>query len=64
MSMSVMITCDDCGETAETSTQYDAGCNEIDGVLDDGWLHTSTEDLCPQCTDHQSADSETGGDRG
>lgn len=50
--MNVMITCDGCGLTAETSTQYDAGCNEIDGVLSEGWVHTSTEDFCPDCADN------------
>lgn len=49
MTMSLSITCDDCGLTVECSTDHGSGCNEIDGVLEDGWVHESSEDLCPQC---------------
>lgn len=49
MTMALSITCDDCGLTVECSTDHDSGCNEIDGVLEDGWVHESSEDLCPQC---------------
>lgn len=48
MTMSVTITCDGCGLTEEASTVYEAGVNEIDGVLDDGWTH-GIEDFCPSC---------------
>lgn len=51
MTMTVSITCDDCGMSAETSTSYEAGANEIDGVLDDGWHHEGETDLCPSCSD-------------
>lgn len=51
MTMTVSISCDDCGLSAETSTSYDAGVNEIDGVLDDGWSHEGETDLCPSCND-------------
>lgn len=49
--MTVSIACDDCGLSAETSTSYDAGANEIDGVLDEGWSHEGETDLCPACND-------------
>ena len=32
MTMTISITCDDCGASAETSTSYEAGANEIDGA--------------------------------
>lgn len=51
MTMTVSITCDDCSMSAETSTSYDAGANEIDGVLDEGWAHDGESDLCPSCND-------------
>lgn len=51
MTMTVSISCDECGLSAETSTRYDAGTNEIDGVLDDGWSHEGGTDLCPPCND-------------
>lgn len=47
--MTVSIACDDCGVSAETSTDYQAGTNEIDGVLEAGWTHDEGEDLCPTC---------------
>lgn len=49
MTMTVSISCDDCGLSAETSTSYEAGSNEIDGVLDDGWSHDGETDLCHSC---------------
>lgn len=49
MTMTMSISCDECGLSAETSTRYDAGTNEIDGVLDDGWSHEGGTDLCPPC---------------
>lgn len=51
MTMTVTISCDDCGTSAETSTSHDAGANEIDGVLDEGWEHEGGEDYCPTCVD-------------
>ena len=50
MTMTVSIACDGCGLNAETSTSYDAGANEIDGVLDEGWTHDGAEDFCPECS--------------
>lgn len=47
--MSLSITCDDCALTVERSTDNDSGCNEIVEGLEDGWVHESSEDLCPQC---------------
>lgn len=49
MAMTVSITCDGCSLTAETSTDHDSGTNEIDGVLDEGWVHEGGEDFCPEC---------------
>ena len=49
MTMVIEIECDGCGESAQTSTSHDAGTNEIDAVLDEGWEHSSTEDYCPNC---------------
>lgn len=51
MTMTISITCDGCGASAETSTSYEAGANEIDGALDDGWHHEGETDLCPSCSD-------------
>lgn len=51
MTMTVSIACDRCDAFAETSTSYDAGTNEIDGVLETGWVHDGGEDFCPLCTD-------------
>lgn len=45
----LMIACDGCGLEEQTTTQHDAGVNEIDGVLEDGWHHGSSEDYCPKC---------------
>ena len=56
MTMTVSITCDACGTSAETSTSYDAGVNEIDGVLDDGWAHDGEQDLCPSCAGQEERD--------
>lgn len=50
MSMTVSITCDDCGTSAEASTAYDSGTNEIDSALEVGWTHEAGEDLCPDCS--------------
>jgi ATP-dependent DNA helicase RecQ len=49
MTMIVSIACDMCGESAETSTSYDAGTNEIDAALEEGWVHEGGEDYCPEC---------------
>lgn len=56
MTMTVSITCDECGTSAETSTSYDAGANEIGGVLDDGWAHDGGQDLCPSCAGQEERD--------
>lgn len=47
--MTVPITCDGCEVAEEASTQYDSGVNEIDSVLNEGWVHNSSEDYCPAC---------------
>jgi hypothetical protein len=52
--MTVYIECDGCGESAQTSTQHDAGTNEIDGVIDEGWIHSSAEDFCPKCAEEEA----------
>ncbi|MBG0738753.1 hypothetical protein IV500_04880 [Paeniglutamicibacter antarcticus] len=49
MSMTVSISCDGCDLTEETSTSFEAGTNEIEGVLEDGWAHSNTDDFCPDC---------------
>lgn len=53
MAMTVSISCDGCNLTAETSTEYSAGTNKIDGVLEDGWTHEGGEDRCPKCAPKQ-----------
>lgn len=47
--MTVSITCDGCDLTEETSTSFDAGANEIEAQLDEGWIHNSASDFCPAC---------------
>lgn len=49
--MTVSITCDGCGLTAEASTAHDSGANEIDTELEDGWTHDGGEDYCPDCSE-------------
>lgn len=49
MSMTISITCDGCDLTEETSTSFDAGTNEIESLLEEGWSHDSATDYCPDC---------------
>jgi hypothetical protein len=48
MAMTVSITCDGCDLTEETSTSFDAGANEIEAQLEEGWSHSSNSDYCPK----------------
>ena len=49
MTITISISCDGCGETAETPSDSTAGVNEIEGVLEPGWVHATEYDHCPNC---------------
>lgn len=56
MTITIEIECDGCGKHEQTSSDHDSAVNEIDGVLDPGWVHTSTEDYCPDCAEEHEND--------
>ena len=49
MTITISIACDDCGESAETSSDITAGVNEIESAIDPGWVHSTEYDYCPDC---------------
>ena len=55
--MLMSITCDGCSESAGCATDYDSGANEIDGMLESGWVHRGSEDFCPACVASGAGDN-------
>ena len=58
MTMTISISCDGCGLEEQNSTDHDAGTNEIDAVLEDGWTHSTGEDFCPDCSAKRDEDNQ------